>query len=528
MAIDDKHPAYTERLPDWELIADCDAGERTVKAAAQKYLPPTSGMVANGFGEYQPNGRPSLGQAAYDAYRMRAAYHDFVHETISGLQGIMHRKPPTFDNIPPLLEPMLKSATIEGESLETLWQRITEWQLGPGRCGLLVDVPDGKPIGKVTPYIALYGAQAIINWDTGQREQGLQKLELVVLDETDQERQDNLSWELVRQFRVLTFSENATAITGQDQSAAGEGTYVVAVAKDVGVGQAREVVAEDFVAPSIGGKKLDQVPFIFINTKDLVSRPDRPPMLGLANLSMTIYRGEADYRHALFMTGQDTLARIGATEAQAVAVGAGAVIDVPMGGDVKYVGVTGVGLAEQRSALENDKEQASAYSIQMLDATGGEEQSGEALRVRVSAKTANLTTMQNTAAAGIRDSLILAGTWLGIAREILEKIVVKPNLEFSDAKEPPETVSLVMTAKQAGLPLSNKSIHAWLVKNGYTVETFEEEQKLLDQERTDAIENGTAGLDLDPNAPAKPLPGKKPPPPGKPGARPPGRFGAAG
>ncbi|MBD4208505.1 hypothetical protein GUH47_21445, partial [Xanthomonas citri pv. citri] len=52
----------------------------------------------------------------------------------------------------------------------------------------------------------------------------------------------------------------------------------------------------DYIEPTIRGKTLNRIPFVFINSKDIVARPDDPPLLGLVNLALAIYRGDADYR----------------------------------------------------------------------------------------------------------------------------------------------------------------------------------------------------------------------------------------
>jgi hypothetical protein len=492
MALDDKHPAYTDRLLDWELLSHCYSGERIVKEQAQKYLPPTSGMIANGFGNANAisNRGVNIGQAAYDAYRVRAVFHDFVRETIAGLIGVIHRKLPEII-VPPQLEPLLESATIQGESIRMLWRRITEAQLLHGRCGLLVDVPDGQAIGEAMPYVAVYSAPTIINWDVGQREQGLQEIELVILDESANERQADLSWTWQKQVRILSLSNIVRDLGATDQAAEGEGEYVVAVIRYGNEGDdaaATQLAAANWISPSIGAQKLDRVPFVFVNANDVTAEPEVPPFLGLANLSMAVYRGEADYRQSLFMQGQDTIVRIGATdEQQAMMTGVGSIIDLPIGGDAKYIGVHSTGLGEQRAALENDKAQALQTAVRSLDMRGNQAESGEALRVRVSAKTATLASLQLTAATAIKDVLTIAGRWLGISDAELEKIEVKPNLDFSDAKIDAVSVNALMDAVVKGAPLSLESIHNWLRENEYTTETWEDEQEKMRAEMTDGL-----------------------------------------
>lgn len=489
----DRHPLYQERLPDWDVMDDTYAGSRVVKERGDVYLPATSGMRENGYGQ----GANSLGQAMYDAYRIRAIFHDFVRETVGGLAGIVHRKPPVIE-VPPALQPVVDKAALSGESLELLWRRVTEAQLLHGRIGLLVDVPDGAEAPDAIPYIAPYVARTIVNWDIGRGPDGRERIEIVVLDESGYQRVENLRWDHVRQVRVVAMSHVVRAM-GVDPQAE-DNVCLVGVAKGAGDGELEvDPAGLEWVAPSIASRTLDRVPFVFINPSDTTCNPDIPPLLGLAELALAIYRGEADYRQSLFMQGQDTLVRTGAMEEQKAMTGAGAIMDLPMGGTAEYIGVSSNGLPEQRQALENDKGQVATYTIQMLDTNGSEAESGEALRVRVSARTAKLVRMQQTAAAGLRDCLINAGRWLGLDEAALEGIVVTPNLDFSDGGVDAATVNLVMDAKVKGAPLSLKSIHQWLRRHEFTELEFEEEQEQILEEKTSGVDaSGTTDVDVDP------------------------------
>ncbi len=508
MSLDDRHPLYIERMPDWEVLVDCWEGERRIKEKGDKYLPPTSGMIENGYPADGAGSADSAGYKAYQAYVTRALFHEFLREAIVGLVGVMHRKPPKVtagdsDTLPEQIQEMIDSMTLQGESMELLWRRVTEQQLLLGGCGMLVDVPDGTSIDESVPYVAFYPRLSITNWDAGQRRQGRQKLELVVLDESEFQRQEDLSWKWVKQIRVCTLASEAReeATADGETRAIAEGAYTVLLATETDgkfTGDVKDAVP---IVPRLGSTSLDEVPFVFCNVNDMVPEPDRSPMQGLARLQLAIYRGEADYRQSLFMQGQDTLVRTGATdEQQKVMTGVGAILDVPIGGDAKYIGVSSGGLTEQRTSLENDRAAAARYAVQMLDAKGSEAESGEALRVRVSARTATLISMQHAAAAAFQRVLQLAAKWLGMSDDVIDSIKVEPNLDFSDAKADPTQVLTLTQAVQAGLPLSKESLHAWLVENEYTVLEFEDEMEKIEEEKTDEMENGGAGgVIVDPN-----------------------------
>lgn len=514
MTISSKHPLWLKWAADWELCRHAYEGQRRIKEERTKYLPATSGMIREGFGGPDTE---ALGEKMYEAYITRAVFHGFFAQTVVGMTSIVHRKPPVIE-VPAAMEKVVENLTIDGENLEVMWRKITEAQLCTGRIGALVDVPDGDVANSI-PYVALYTAESIINWDNGARRMGRREIQKVVLDESSEEMRPDLSWEAVKQYRLVALS-HSVATLAEDGSEIAPDTFVVQVVKDDG-----DLSPTSYTIPSLGGQELESIPFVFINATDLAPEPCAPPLIDLANICLVIYRAEADYRQSLFMQGQDTLVIIGRTEEQrSIAVGAGATIDLPMGASAQYIGVSSNGLASQEAALRADKEQASTFSVQLLDTKGGQAESGDALRIRVSARTATLSLMQTTAAEAIRQLLVIIGGWMQLSQSELDKIKVEPNLDFVDDGADANEVSLLMTAKATGgLPLADETIHSWLVKHEYTSKTWEEEKKLLDAERTERGD-GTGGVPPgeDPFAdPTKQPPGD----PSKPAPTPPAPSG---
>jgi hypothetical protein len=190
VAITDKHPLYLLRTEDWQQMRDTHAGERQVKERGQLYLPPTSGMVVD-----KVDVTDSPGYKAYQAYKKRAVFPAFVNEAVQNLLGMMHSKPPVI-KLPKALEPLRKRATVHGEPLEQLLAKVNEEQLVSGRGGLLLDLPKQATLGAVLPYIAMYQAEKVTNWDAGRVDNPvLQSLNMVCLDESEFERQpDGFSW----------------------------------------------------------------------------------------------------------------------------------------------------------------------------------------------------------------------------------------------------------------------------------------------------------------------------------------------
>lgn len=460
MAVDSKHPQYGEFLLDWQLMRDSVRGERFVKLQDVKYLPATSGMTLDGMGSVAAAGR-----RAYDAYKARAYYPDLVSDAVEAMLGIMHNKPPVIE-VPDVMKPLLERCTLQGESLQMLLRRINQEQLITGRTGLLVDLGTGQ-----LPYIALYTAETILNWDIG--ELGVENLNLVILDETEFMRTNQFEWNTVNKYRVL--------ILGDTLENELSGTYRVGVFKDRG----SSFNEADTIEPSIRGQKLDEIPFTFINSKDINAKPDDPPLLGLARLCMTIYRGEADYRQSLFLQGQDTLVVIGANaESDQIRIGAGGHIQLPLGGDAKFIGVSSSGLPEQRQALASDYMRAYTMGAQLLTTNGNQAESGDALRIRVSAKTATLNQIALTGAFGLQNALRQIAKWIGTNPD---EVTVKPNLDFADDKLSADELVKLISAKNLGAPISNQTIHDIMRDRDMTSSTFEEELARIEEEEVISI-----------------------------------------
>lgn len=512
MAINSHHPFYDQHVEDWKTMQHTYAGERVVKSEGTRYLPATPGQVLDGLKSNEK------GFIAYEAYKARALFPDYVSDAVEAYVGLLHQKPATFE-LPPGMTKMLKRASINNETMLQLLRRINEQQLVYGRLGLLLDLDVNPDPSAPIPYIALYNAQSIVNWDDSNDTEGRNEINLVVLDESQFERQVDMNWKMMEKFRILQLSE---ALVQDDEGSsepaqeAAPGNYMTGVFY---IRDSNSIDPSKMTSPMIRGSTLDEIPFVFVNSKDIVPSPDNPPLIGLSKLALAIYRGEADYRHTLFMQSQDTLVVIGGLIENpesdgSVRVGAGARLDINLGGDAKYVGVGAVGLPEMRICLENDTKKAQAKSGQLIAPAAGKQESGDALQTRLAAQTATLNQIALTGAAGLERILKIAAKWMG---EDPEKVKVTPNLEFADFVVDGRSFLDLMSARAMGAPISLESIHELQVDRGLTKFSYEEEVAKIEQEdagRAKANEK----LGLDPTGqpiPPDPAPASNAPAPGK-------------
>lgn len=519
MAIDSKHPLYAHYIDDWCLMRDAKEGERAVKDKGVKYLPATPGQILDGVDN--PN-KP--GYTAYQNYKKRAVFPDYVDDAVKTYLGLLHQKPAVFE-LPPAMEPLLSKATNQGESLLALLRRLNEEQLTTGRIGLMLDMPENPDPTSPLPYITTYIVEDMINWDESDDHNGVNALNLVVLDETKYERDNDFNWELKERYRVLQLVDQSAIASGEPQIAEenAHGTEGPDIAIDRIDVTERPFASRVYMAgvferghnpspsmlkpPLLRGVPLEEIPFVFLNSQDILPAPDKPPLLGLGKMCLAIYRGEADYRYSLYMQGQDTLVVIGNTtkgEDEEMRVGAGSRIDVDMGGDAKYIGVSSTGLAEQRVSIENDRKLAERLAGQLIQPGKNSQESGEALKTRMAGQVATLFQMAMASALALENILKIAARWMG---QDPEKVKVSPNLEFVSQALTGQDVLQMMTARTMGAPLSFKSMHDKFIDSSLTSMTYEEE---LDQIAEEDAERATR-LAEEP-APNSMAPGSEQPP----------------
>ena len=462
----ERHPQYMDMLQDWQMMLDFYKGSRAVKTAQTRYLPPTATMIADGMDH------PSdIGSKAYASYLMRAIFPHYVKEAVEKFLGVMFQNEPKI-TLPAPMEYLMENATPYRESLSAFLRRINAQQLLLGRCGVLVDMPDGENYG-ASPYLTLYTAPSILNWDDGRHESvrgdNQSRLRFVVLDESGGiSNPQTLAWEFQERYRLLQLND------GIYQTGIGNGGLVI----DTG----------ELLTPNISGRSLDEIPFVFCNDKDNLPDCSDPPLLQLAHLCAAIYRGEADYRQNLYMQSQDTLVITGDIKNTGLSddmpksdirVGAGSVIYLSDGSKAEYVGVSSSGLSEQRLSIEADKDLAEHLTGSLSSNASSAKESGEALQIRLSEQTAMLRQIAAAGANGLQSSLRQIARWMDLPED---EVKVEPNVQFGAINGIGADLLELQEAKNAGAPISLESIHRTLQDRGLTEMGFEDEIAAIAEE----------------------------------------------
>lgn len=404
--IDAKHPQYSAaRLEDWRLMRDAMDGESAVKARGEVYLPMPSSYAS----------LPDGGKAAYDAYRGRAEFPELVAPAVSAMAGVAHAKEIVIE-LPDGLAYLYEDANGHGMPLEEFHRQITRELLVVGRHAVLADAPQNGG----EPYLVSYIGESLINWDHG----------LYVLDESGPVRED-FQWVDRIQFRVLSLKD---------------GRYVQEV-----YGKDGKTV-EGIAAPTAtGGKALAEIPFAVASAVDM--RPDirTPPLIGVARAARAIYQLDADYRHQLYWSGQETLVIVNGEAPSAI--GAGAVIVLQgaegMTPDAKYVSPDCSGIDAHLKAIEDKRKAAAHAGAKLLEQTEKAQESGEARKLRFQSETATLQSILRSACGLLEKGLRFVAQMKGLDPKTIS--VPVPESLMDSTMSPADAEALMRVWLEGGI-----------------------------------------------------------------------------
>ena len=459
-SVETLHPAYEEHTSIWELTRDCVAGESAIRGKIVTYLPPPPGMATTS--EFLATGKRTVN----DRYHFYASFADFpeiVSPTLNGIQGLIHEKPPEFI-LPASMEYLREAATPDGESLEELWERITQEILVTGRIVLLGEVVNDRLL------LCPYPTESLINWRLDPIILG-GRSSLVVLREVNlvQDGSDEFKHAELVTYRVLRMIEGAYTVQIYVKDSEGKLTIV---ASEEG---------EPFITPILFGRVFDRIPIMVLNALNTGFEYGSIPMLPMAKRARTIFRKSADYNRSLYIKGDPQCIIFGIDKDDApTEIGGGAVwVFDNAEANAKYLDIDGQGIPLMRQSI-NDEFDRFADEIGMLfeGVTSGYE-SGEALRRRQAMRQVTVKSLVINAAEGLEAALRMLGRFMNVEPG---DIRVNPNLDFTEAPILGQELREFITAKKMGVPISNKTLHELLRRRQITSLTFEEEMELLNNE----------------------------------------------
>lgn len=358
----------------------------------------------------------------YRAYVKRAMYYEAVPRTIDGFVGAIARKPAEVE-CPEKLMPFMADASLDGTSLHEFIKRCAKETLLQARSGLLVDYDESTK----RCYFSLYVTESIINWwDAG-----------IVLKETvyEPDPQDQYKKIAIEQYRELTLVNGAYTVNVWRKNPKPE------------TGKDEWIVAET-LSPTKSGKPLAEIPFFWLNPLGKTNSLERPPLLGMVNISLSHYRSSADLEHGCHFAGLPTLYVAGASSQTQIRVGANSaiILDDPQA-KVGYAEFTGQGLGSLERALDRKESQMAALGAAVFQAAQRRGvEAAETARLRISGENSLLIGVVDAIEETLVAALNLASDWMSAG----SLINVKLNRDFISSYIEPQALQGLVAAYQAG------------------------------------------------------------------------------
>lgn len=420
-----QHPGYAKFAPKWKRCRDVSDGQDAVHTAGTAYLPRLKDQT----------------NEDYAAYVKRAGFYNATWRTMSGLVGMLFRKPPS-QKVPAGIEDYLKDVDLAGTSLDTFARGLALETLEVGRYGILVDHPPIANVEPLTvaaaqqqglrPALQIYRPESIINWKY-RRVRNRHVLSQVVLEEIVSEPDGEFAQKDVTQYRVLDLDE-------ADQ-------YRVRVFRRE---NEKDVLVEGPFHPLMNGKTLDYIPFAIGGVDGIESDLDEPPMIDLVDLNLSHYRTNADYEHGCHFTGLPTAVVCGYTpekEGDKLYIGSQAAWVFPdPNAKAAFLEFTGQGLGALKDNLDRKEQQMAILGARMLAAEKKQAETATTAAIHRTGENSVLSAIAIAVSEALEWALGIFAEWAGQPAEIEYQL----NRDFLPEGMDPAMIQALMGAVQAG------------------------------------------------------------------------------
>lgn len=427
------HPDFKARQRDYELIADCIEGQRKIKSKGERYLPRPN-----------PDDISDANLARYEAYKLRAVFHNATARTVSNMVGQSFSVDPV-PTMPDQMEAWLDD--IDGGGVSAIQQskralafvtsfaRAFIWVDYPKIVGGQVSIADAEK-GGIRPRIILCSPLDVINWRVtlvGARAM----LSLVVIKELYADEDDGFEVTFREQYRVLRLVDGIYTMERHRPSKSG-------------------VQKVETVTPLDGsGQPFSEIPGTFIGAETNSPEIEKPLMLDIANLNVAHYRNSADYEESVYMVGQPTPYLTGLSDSwinnhmqRGIFLGSRECIPLPEGAQAGLLQVAEHSLPKEAMTQKEDLMQAlGAKLVERREV----QQTATEKGINEASETSILASCCKNVTAAYSQAFRWAAQFANIKWEKPDDILFELNTDFAVARMTSEEAKGVLMLSQGGL-----------------------------------------------------------------------------
>ncbi len=336
-----KNSDYESQMPDLYLVRDVYAGSRVIKGKTKQYLPQ----------------EPKETDAAYEIRLARSGWWGGYRKTVRALVGMVFRKAPVLDDgVAQQILDIADNIDLQGNDLQTFVKNAFR-EAFDGHSFILIDMP--RPLDPAVatladeagrrPYWCLRTKDQVINWQESTSDAGEIVLTQVTIYECLKEPAGRFAETEVEQWRVLSLVNGRLEWEIYREREGSEG--------------AKEIYLHD------GGivPQIDFIPLVVVPTNATGFLTSDPPLKDLADLNVSHYQLWSDIKNIIHRCCVPILAFFGRSEEEGqVEIGPNAGVDMPIGGDVKYVEPAGTGITSAQNEMESTERLMGVMGLELL------------------------------------------------------------------------------------------------------------------------------------------------------------------
>lgn len=492
----DQHVEYERFEERWERVRACVDGADAIKREGPEYFPPLAGEVpvSGEVTRLTTTGRPVSDTPLIGQYEKRlklAAVYEATDKTLDALLGALFRTQ-SQPNVPDPLVPHLVNIDLAGTAYDAFKHQAGSEVLEVGRYGVLVDWSTEQR----RPFWRPYETEQIDNWRYGIRN-GQKVLEQVKLKESLTERSSTgFGSELAEQYRVLELND-----AGQVEVS----VYTRRTVRDANGATQKVWVVDGPTVMTRQGVPLTEIPFVCFGRLDLDLCPQKPPLLGIADLQLDHYRLDGDVKWAIHVGCMGGLFVIGdgdPDEPKAYYMG-GAVNRLQAGASVEFVTLPGDMVDRAREEKADDERRMALMGARMLLAPKREAETAEAAMIQRDGESASLNTISRALSTAFTRCWQFHAAWLGIGADMVSDELPR---DFFPHRLSPSEIAAQLSLVQAG-KLSTET----LLENLYAGEIGREPELEMERIASEPIAPPADAALLDqvaaaPEVPTQPTP----------------------
>lgn len=317
----------------WAMTEALMAGTAAMRGAGQRFLPKF----------------PAEEEAGWEARCKTATLFPAFRRTVTVMGGKPFSKPLTLSKeAPGLMVEWAENIDLEGTSLHVFARERFVESLAHGICGILIEAPKAPPTGarprtvadekaaKMRPYFVRINHGQLLGWRTGRLANGSTGLTQLRYKDDVMEDVGDYGQRLVERVRVLR-----------------PGSWEIwkrVKANDL---------KDDWVLDDSGTTELDYIPFVPIYGRRVGFMVGISPLLDVAYLNVKHWQSQSDQDTILHMARVPILLQQGGDPKTKITIGSSSAVQVPVGGDLKWVEHSG-------KAIEAGQNSINALEGQMI------------------------------------------------------------------------------------------------------------------------------------------------------------------